>query len=543
MPATACLFGPPFVLEGATYSGEYDLNFIVEFNSLPEQESVLAYQWFLDGTLLLNHRQREIYTQVSAGPHTIGVRILTAQGWSGIKYHMFYSAIIDTSLTLVGPDVLPGEATAVYELYASFGYNPPISIKLTDKASFSIDMGGVFDHNILNVAKNDTGFNKFATITATLEGGMTSSLPLTILSSAPQYPSILVIDLFNDTALDVGAIIINANINGTQTMVYTGHNFLPSNSLPADAYILASDLVDNETILKWRSQFNIGKLISDYPTIQDFEFEIRGRSDAEKSITGAFGLKDHTGVMAMNGSTGSYVPTVIGGNDVYYDTFETHVKAGANGNYNKDYLSMLISFNFNVPTNTLTYNIVNEPIFNDFDFMALKYEWAAGAGSDLDILVGFENTGTIYDNMYVGFGGTSGRTVPPNTIPQIDAYLWWASDNTGSSGVEAVLVGLEKFLLDLPTSANIIEIGLYAVWFGTPITGNFTLSLTTYKGGSMSLVGTDFVNTGGMLVDNEQILVHTMKRRTGGTPADYYRIGKLSYNKTTKVAVLHVEDN
>ncbi|WP_293303125.1 hypothetical protein [Pedobacter sp. UBA4863] len=541
MPNTVCLFGPPFDIVGETYLPDNSFSFTVEFDSVPEQESVLAYQWFLDKVILIQEQGQQVSSKANDGPHSIGVRLLTAQGWSGIKYLDFYANIVPGSLIIQGPTQLEEGSSATYETYLSFGSNAPI--RVTDKTNFSINLGGAFDFNQLTTYRDDTDFSdKYATITATLEGGMSKNLPLTILNTNIHYPSVLVIDLFNDTPLNAGALIINADVVGGQALVYTGNNFLPSNSASADAYILASDLVDNGSILKWRLEFNIAKLIRQYPRIKDFVLEVRGRSNTMKTLEGAFALKDYTGVMAMNGNVGNYVPTVIGGANVYYSNFQTYAAAGANGNYNKDYLPMLLRFNFNVPTSTLTYQTAEPIIIDNFDFAVVRYIWEEEEEEDLDILVGFEDTGTIYDDMYVGFASSESKhTVPVGVSPQSNSYLWWGGDNQGS-GTEAVLISYKNFIRTLPlSSANIVDIGLYAGWYRTPKYGNFNLSLVTYKGGTMVKDGTDFINTGGTIVNSEQVSLNTEKVRQAGIISSYYKIGVVRYNKITKMVELVLE--
>ncbi|WP_199117319.1 hypothetical protein [Pedobacter sp. ASV28] len=541
MPAILCLFGPPFALVGETYLSNNTFSFSVEFDSAPDQESVQAYQWFLDKVILIEEQGQQVSSMTADGPHTIGVRILTVQGWSGVKYLDFYANMLVNSLTIAGPTSVQEGAVATYEAYLSFGSGT--QMKVTEKTTFSINMGGSFDFNVLSTLRDDSDFNdKQATITATLGGGISRTLPITILNTNVRYPSVLVVDLFNDTPLNGGAIIVNADIDGGQTLVYTGNNFLPNNSLPADAFILASDLIDNASILKWRFEFNMAKLIRQYPRIQDFVLEIRGRSNAVKAITGSFSLKDYTGVMAMNGSTGSYAPTVIGGANLYYENFQTHAVGGANGNYNKDYLPMLLRFNFNVPSGTLTYQTAEPIIIDNFDFAVLRYIWGEEEEEDLDILVGFEHTGTIYDDIYVGFASSESKhTVPVGVNPQSNSYLWWGGDNQ-VSGTEAVLISYKNFIHPPPlSSVDIVDVGLYAGWYRTPKYGNFSLSLVTYKGGTMAKDGTDFINTGGAIVSSEQVSLHTNKVRETGILSSYYKIGVIRYNKIAKTAVLVLE--
>ena len=365
MSALTCLFGPPFDLIGEAYLPDNSFTFHVAFDSLQDQELVFAYQWFLDKAILIDEEAQQISSMTSDGPHKIGVRILTAEGWSGIRSLDFFANSVPGSLSIQGPAQVLEGATTTYEAYLSFGNNVPV--RVTDKTQFSISQGGVFDFNQLTTFRDDIDFNdKYATITAVMEGGLTQTLPITILNTSVRYPSVLVFDIFDDVSLNASALIANAEVAVGNSLVYRGNNFLLPGSIAADAYILASDRINNGSALVWRFQFNVVKLIKEYPNIQDFMFEIRARSNANKYIYGAFGLKNHASSMVMNGSPGSYVPTIIGGNvNVQYGNYQAYVNGGANGNFNKDYLPMMIRFNYNVASATLTYTTSGQLFYSN----------------------------------------------------------------------------------------------------------------------------------------------------------------------------------
>lgn len=176
---------------------------------------------------------------------------------------------------------------------------------------------------------------------------------------------------------------------------------------------------------------------------------------------------------------------------------------------------------------------------DNFDFLAVRYHWDSGSGNDMDILVGFENNGTAYDNQYVGYG-QGNATIPANTTPAADAYLWWGLDNTGSSGYEGALVGVKKFVQAFPNSPNIVEVGLYAVWYGQPVTGNFSVELATYLGGTMSLDGTNFINTGGTQVSSNTVGLNTLLNSQAHSPATSYKVGILKYDKAAQAATIQL---
>ena len=190
------------------------------------------------------------------------------------------------------------------------------------------------------------------------------------------------------------------------------------------------------------------------------------------------------------------------------------------------------------------YCVTDDIVINEFDFLVARFLWDyPTAGRDLDIQVQYENNSTpSVDNLFVGFGGQTGGTVPPSMVPPENGYLWWCLDDTNSSGnpqgIEGVIVNIKQFIADFPSSTNIVDVGIYAVWYNSVATGDFTFEVKTYKGGTMSKVGTDIVNTGGVLISNDTRSLNTLVQNNLHTPANSYKVGTLRYNKTTDTATL-----
>lgn len=537
MPDHFCLYGPPFTLNGEVYFSDNDVNFQVDFSNPNDQQDVLAYEWYLNDTLVINEGNAGFAGKVYCGSHKIGVRVLSNEGWSGIKSHSFYTCKAPLAIIIQGPDFINEGESGTYLVLQQFSDGTVED--LTSKYTFTVAGNGNFNNNVLTTIKNDSSFSdETLTITATPVTGNPVTKQITVKNTTQFNSAVLVVDIFNDTSLNVIGLIDNPEVAVNHQSVYTGNNFLPASVSAENAFILASDRISGGST-SWRFEFNLAKLITQYPNTNDFVLYIKGRGASAQNLSGVFSLRTREAKMIMSGSIGNYVPSVLGGNMTNYNNFTTYVEKGANGSYLEGDLRTMIRFNYNVPSDTLTFTTAEQIIIADFDHVAVRYHWDQGAGQDLDIFVGFEQTGTPFDGVYVGYSGPN-RTVPANTVPQSDAYLWWASDNTGISGYEAVLIGMEKFIDAYPNAANIIEVGLYAIWFGTPATGDFSIEMVTYKGGSMELVGTNFVNNGGVQVSNDTIAVNTMKRRTSGALSDYFKLGSLVYNRTTKSATLNI---
>ena len=150
--------------------------------------------------------------------------------------------------------------------------------------------------------------------------------------------------------------------------------------------------------------------------------------------------------------------------------------------------------------------VLDNPVdLKDFDYGVIRYKWTREGGTDLD-------TRTLI-------------TQPPRNVvvgwnrQQTDGdYLSWGGDNTGS-GVEAVLIDIKKLKQDF-LSINEFLIQIRAFWYSSRNNGTVTIQFESYKGGSMSPSGYDFVNSGG-------VLVQSMHVNTNSTSSDRDGQGQL----------------
>ena len=175
-------------------------------------------------------------------------------------------------------------------------------------------------------------------------------------------------------------------------------------------------------------------------------------------------------------------------------------------------------------------------VLPDFDYLKITYSWTAGvSGSDLDTFTGLIDTGTVYDNDWVGFGQGDAKVPAGSATP----YVWWAGDNT-AGGKETVLVDFKQFLTDNPSTPNPIRIRMNAVWYSGRLSGDTVVSVTTYKGGTMSLDAPtfDFINTGGVEVSNESSPVNVALTSNSGLIANSQDIAVVEYDKVTLAAEL-----
>lgn len=188
----------------------------------------------------------------------------------------------------------------------------------------------------------------------------------------------------------------------------------------------------------------------------------------------------------------------------------------------------------------------DDPVFDDFDFMVLRYKWEVGSGQDLDTFTGFKDTGSGYDGdptsqtNWVGYAQNGGNRIIP--IGSSTPYLNWGADNTGSSGIEAILIDLKKFVADFPSTPNPVKVRMNAVWFTSKGTGDIIIELTTYKGGTMTLDAPNynFVNTGGTLVTQVDLHKNIVNQSGSALITNSQDVAILEYNPTTKIATLNL---
>ncbi len=525
---------PSFSLTGE----QFFVNTSVSFLVTTESTSVDAYEWYLDGLLVIDATTAQFSGQVDCGAHIIGVRLLSNGAWTGSQDLSFATCKTVSSSYISGPAIVTVGDSEAYTVIWQF--SDGTTVDMTTAYTFSSTSGGTFSGNIFTATGDDSGDD---IIPVTLTASSSTYDPLTkqisVVIADITDAGILVVDLFGITTLNAIGLVDNVEVTNNHVPAYTGNNIVPAAAAPAEALILASDIIPQD-VLNWRFEFNIAQLLINYPETLFFVFYIDGRAETATTITGAFVLKTFASQMTLTGSPGTYLPSVDGDNLGDPVNFSSDVVAGADGSYEESDLTMIIKLVYDVAGKAITYTThLNPIVIPDFDFMTVKYSWDGG-GTDLDILVGFENNGTDVDNLYVGYGQPN-ATVPADTTPQSDAYLWWGSDNTTSDGSEDVLIGIKQFIAAYPSSPDAVEVGLYAVWYGAPATGDFTVELVTYKGGTMSLEGTDFVNTGGAQVSSNTIAANTTIRNdTLHTPSNTYKVGTLIYTKSTQTATVQI---
>lgn len=197
---------------------------------------------------------------------------------------------------------------------------------------------------------------------------------------------------------------------------------------------------------------------------------------------------------------------------------------------------------------------INQYISEPFDFLVIKYNLKDPLEEDIDTRTALVNTN--YQGGYIEDGTTKGmfRPVPFNialdsndlgfsrgtTISSTsgtagNTYLKWGGDNVTSKGSESVLIDFKRISKDL-NYLQTISVRLRAYFFTYKASGLIELELSTYKGGVMNNIGTDFVNVGGVLVQN--LKSNRIITTENNSDVDGDDLGTIVYNTNNSNAIL-----
>lgn len=180
-------------------------------------------------------------------------------------------------------------------------------------------------------------------------------------------------------------------------------------------------------------------------------------------------------------------------------------------------------------------NIIKIP---PFDYLTFRYYWTENDGRDLDTSTGFTNTGIVFedgkklDELPVGFG------MAGNNNADAQRFVVFGGDNM-QSGNEAVYITMNSISEYWDNIPDILNIDVYANWWGERKNGNCRFELTAYEGGAMVQDGYNFNNVGGTKI---MITEATVNVRTQGTSMQndyknkYYKIGTIFYDKYRRTA-------
>lgn len=620
--STVCLNGISFSLTGEVLYFNSQPSFAVVFEIPAEEQEVLSYEWFLNEELLVDIDGKVFSANIPYGQHRVAVKLLTASGWTGLKYLNFQTYGNPISQVIAGPAAVREGDSVTYSVLAT--YAGGVVFDFSNEYTFSCPDGS-FNGNVFTAYVNpQTQDTRPSLITANKTGGgQPLSRQITILdSTAPQLVSLAISGplqvnegqqyLYKVMALYNNGVSFNVTNQAKLSLQATDRGSFSQTASGAqlDVYY---NIYLNDTITSQITASYLDKTASQNVSIRDttantVTLSITGPSSVREGETVAYQVQARFANGKEARVTDSYnfscPDGVFDGNNF---TANTNITA------NDNRLSIITASAENVPQVTrqitildatapkwgntiqsavftrdnctagytgssVTYTIKANTYFSEisqqdadqlalsdilqngqdyantngmcvsassviqianFDHLLIDFDWQVPNGRDLDVLVGFENNGSVYDARYVGYGGV-GETYPQGTTPKSNAYLWWGQDNRGDSGTEGIIVNLKRFVATQQNLPVIIEVGLYAVWYGEVASGNFAMGIKAYRGGTMQQSANTFINSGGIQVANYPIPRGTLLRKTGNVPNNYYKAGTIRYNRITQEATVYV---
>lgn len=196
-------------------------------------------------------------------------------------------------------------------------------------------------------------------------------------------------------------------------------------------------------------------------------------------------------------------------------------------------------------------NIIRIP---EFDFLTLSYCWNSESGKDYDSATAFTNTGLSYggktiDNRFVGwskldFGSGGMATTSPHVGPE-PYFIQWGGDNQ-HSGKETVKIDMKTLLANHASLPDIVNIDVYGNWFESVGNGRVCVTLSAYKGGSMTLDASSyqFKNVGGELVysDKKGFIIEAFgKTSYQNIKSMYTKLCHINYDKNTREGTIFMD--
>lgn len=254
-------------------------------------------------------------------------------------------------IKIIGPVSVNEGASATYSVIATYSNGSEADV--STQYNFVASEGSFSGQTYTAVANSIPGDSRQVRIDALQQGIVKATKQINVADNSLSA-GVLVVDFYNDSSLNIIGFVENPEVSLNHVAASAENNTIPDAALPAQALILASDLNPGST--KWRFEFNLAKLINENPAVTDFSLSINGRGTAAGQLSGAFSLRSNDAVMVLNNFSGNLMPSVTGGTNIgSFTNFSRPVSAGANGSYLESDLPVIIRFNYNVPSKTLSY--------------------------------------------------------------------------------------------------------------------------------------------------------------------------------------------
>ena len=192
---------------------------------------------------------------------------------------------------------------------------------------------------------------------------------------------------------------------------------------------------------------------------------------------------------------------------------------------------------------TKSTSIPSNAEFLPFDFMTIRFLYLSPSnGTNLDVMVYYENTGTIFDGDAVGSNQTPNDVkVPNNNTPDQEAYLWWGGDDvniTSGVSVEGVVINMKRLLTENLVTSRYIDIPLRLSWHDAKGSGTVSMYFSTYTGGTIVKSGTNFTVQNPISYASISRFNNLISAVGQATLLNSTLVGTIRYDTLTKQAVL-----
>lgn len=155
MAQETCMLASSFALSGpAAFPGRTFYVSVDIDQGSGSTEEILGYDWYLDGIQVLDHRGQRLEGMAYCGDHIVTARVLTANGWSGLKRHYFSNCRALTATVLEAPDEMNEGDTVALHIYQLFPDGTRYEV--TSSYSFTTVGGGSFFRNQYTAPQNES---------------------------------------------------------------------------------------------------------------------------------------------------------------------------------------------------------------------------------------------------------------------------------------------------------------------------------------------------------------------------------------------------
>ena len=162
---------------------------------------------------------------------------------------------------------------------------------------------------------------------------------------------------------------------------------------------------------------------------------------------------------------------------------------------------------------------IEDPLYEDAellpaDHLIITYQFDASGGIDLDTRT---KINAPYSSLTLGCG-----------FDRSDRGITWSGDNTGY-GVESCHVDLTAF-----GSRDVIKIDCKAFWHGRRNSGDMSIDVRAYKGGTISQSDFQFINNGGEETGMLSFADNVSRRFGCGSRGEAQDIVEIIYHKPSQ---------